>query len=256
MRHVLFRYSLNFGFSSMKKKRFPILIFLTLAFALTCHVARSQSYLGISANIGNKLTFSPNNKDLFNRPVSVSGTITYIYTHEIKNDISVVLGAQAGVLAYTLSVYSRDTFSVTTDDKFVFHDYSTFVGKLDVVLAKSFLLHKKKLMAGVGAGVSYFTSVYDYNLFSLTVLPADGISRKTFSGEMAKPEEKLYGFAKCYFQYPITQRFYLALQYAFHWKPVLKGTYEFYHQPWPASGSMSLTPRELSLIFLYRLKRS
>ncbi|MEO5978612.1 MAG: hypothetical protein ABIS36_22690 [Chryseolinea sp.] len=221
----------------------------TVIFLLLCLNSNAQSYL--SVNYGDRLTFTPNYPSLLLKRGSFSPTLVYSYQKQFHSDFSVLFGGQIGIAGYQLVAVTRDTLSGSVDRN-PFADYQVFVGRLEVTPGKVFHIGKKALFVGIGGGVSYYRFLFPDFLMGVQAV-YQGAPVDLFSAYVEAPVAgTLCGFAKVYMKMAISKRLDLALQYSSHWRSILDGEFEFYHTETPASGSIKLVPRSVSLMLLYR----
>lgn len=215
--------------------------------------ANAQSFLGLSVNYGDELTFTPYYSDLLLRRKSFSPTIVYSYQKTFSSHFSVIVGGQAGIAGYQLIPELNDPTS-QSKERYPFVDYGIFVSRLEATPGKVFHIGKKELFVGLGGGISY------YLLFPFTTMSVfgeyQGSFGKLFSAYIEAPDAGTFtGFVKIYAKISISTRLDLAFQYSRHSQPILHGEFEFYHTSTPAAGSIKLIPRGVSLILLYRLRK-
>ncbi len=234
----------------MKNKIWEISVVVVLL--LLCMESTAQSFLGLSINYGDKLTFTPNYPTLLSERRSLSPTLVYSLQKKFKSDFAVIFGGQAGITSYYLVPVIGDTISSSVD-RYPFIDYGIFVSRIEVTSGKIFHIGKKELFVGLGVGISYYL-VFPYT--TMNVLIADqGTTYEVFSAYIESSESGVFaGFAKIYMQMNVSKRIDLAFQYSRHWKSILNGEFEFYHTKTPASGTIELVPQGISLMLLYRLK--
>jgi hypothetical protein len=211
----------------------------------------AQSFLGLSVNYGDGLTFTPNYPELLLNRKSFSPTLVYSYQKRAPSNFSVILGGQAGIAGYQLIPVVSDPMS-QSKERYPFIDYGIFVSRLEVTPGKVFLVGKRELFIGFGVGISY------YLLFPFTTMSVVGGSGdELFSAYIEAPDAGTFaGFAKVYAKVSLSQRLDLAFQYSKHWQSILHGEFEFYDTNPPAAGSIKLIPQGISLILLYRLKNT
>ena len=214
----------------------------------------AQSFLGLSINYGDRLTYTPDYPDLLLNPRSFSPTLVYSFQKKFNSDFTVIFGGQVGIAGYQLIALSGDTLSgSSSSDRYPFGDYGIFVGRLEVTPGKIFHVGKRELFVGLGGGISYYHG-FPYTTMSVGVAN-QGASVDVFSSYVEFPSSgTIAGFAKVYMKIQVSNRFDIAFQYSSHWKSILNGEFEFYHTNTPASGSIKLVPKGVSLILLYRFK--
>jgi hypothetical protein len=215
--------------------------------------ANAQSFLGLSVNYGDELTFTPYYSDLLLKRKSFSPTLVYSYQKKFPSHFSVIVGGQAGIAGYQLIPLLSDPMS-QSKERFPFVDYGIFVSRLEATPGKVFHIGKKEMFIGLGGGISY------YLLFPFTTMSVfgeyQGSFQELFSAYIEAPDAGTFsGFAKAYVKVSISNRLDLAFQYSQHFQPILHGEFEFYQTSTPTAGSIKLIPRGVSLILLYRLRK-
>ncbi len=220
-----------------------------LCLLLACTLeSKGQFYLGLSANLGNRLKYTSSSPGLQNPP-RISGSIIGIYNEELKNNWALQYGGALGVLGYNMKVTTLDTLTTAEQIPDSFLEYSTFFGRFSLTMGKTIYVGKKELMIGLGGGISYYYSVFTEMSYSMSRIMDDGSVATTFSADFDSPQTSILGFAKIATQLKFNDRLTFGLEYSHSFKSILNGTYEFYHTEVPSSGSVSLYPRELSLVF-------
>ena len=232
-------------------KKFLLVIMLLPA--LLVEKAYGQGFIGISVNYGDALTFTPRYADLLLERKSVSPTLVYTYQKIFASNFTVVAGGQAGVAGYQLVPELYHSTS-QTKERYPFVDYGIFVSRVEATPGWVFSLGRQQLFVGVGGGLSYYLA-FPYT--TMSVFGEDqGAFVELFSAYAEAPDAgTVSGFAKVYVKIAISHRWEAALQYAQHFKPILRGQFEFAPMSTPVTGSLELTPKGLSLILLYRLKK-
>ena len=225
-----------------------VLFFCLMLISLDIHC---QTYAGISMNIGNRLSFSPES-DGFSRPVSVSGSFLVRVQEEISEKWALQYGFDLGVLAYTLKIVHIDTLGSFGPSSFI--EYSTFYGRFCLLGGKVFNIKAKELLVGLGGGASYYFSFLQTTNYFISIVDPDGtFDEDIFLGSIESPSTNILPFVKISVQLKLNFNLTAGLEYTHHFGSVLDGTYEFYHSPPPTSGEISLYPRELSIIFLIQV---
>jgi len=235
------------------KKICLITLLLSSASALTtCTVA--QTLVGVSLNLGNKLTYSPNSDGL-DSPIMLAGGILVNYRMNLINNWVILYGANVGIIGYSIRVHAIDTLRPQPDrgSTFSFPDYSTFYGGLALSIGKNIYLGQRELLIGLGGGVSYTYSGYSTEYSVSTHFP-DGSVTEQFYATTA-PRNRITSFAKVLMQFPINKLVTLGVEYSKHFSSILDGRYAFYHTKQPSSGDISLYQSEVSLVCLFKLLR-
>lgn len=213
----------------------------------------AQSFLGLSANYGDKLAFSPDYSGLLKRS---SPSVTLVFTQQKRmiNNLSLMFGGQAGFAGYQIAVKVPDTLGYA-NEKNGFGDFGIVTGKFEVTPGLTFMIKNRDLFVGIGGGISYYKVIYETATYGVGVV-SNGNLYKTFFADVEAPRSgTLLGFVKLYVKRPVSDRLQLAVQYSTHFKSILAGDFQFYHTKTPASGTISLIPRGISLQILYRLRK-
>jgi hypothetical protein len=232
--------------------KYLINIFL-ISILFASHDILAQSFIGLSVNYGDKLTFTPNYPDLLLQRRSFTPTLVYAYQKKFQSDISLIIGGQAGISGYQLIPELGDTLS-TSVDRYPFIDYGIFVCRLELTPGKTFQIGKRDLFVGIGGGISYYR-VFPFTSMGVIVIH-QGAGVTVFDSYIESPEAGVFaGFGKIYMQTELSKRLDIAFQYSMHWRSILNGEFEFYHTRTPAAGSIKLIPQGVSLMLLYRLQK-
>jgi hypothetical protein len=227
---------------------------LLFCILLDSHGIQAQTYAGISMNIGNRLSFSPNS-DGFGRPVSISGSLLLRVQEEINENWALQYGFDLGVLGYKLQVNSVDTITIAgAGPSTIYSEYTTLYGRINLLVGSIFPIERKEMMVALGGGATYYYSFSPTTTFNPGILYPDGTSIKYFYGSIESPSISVLPFAKISAQYRLNYHLVFGLEYTHHFGSMLDGTYEFYHSPPPySSGKIYLYPGELSFIFLIQV---
>jgi len=225
---------------------------IVLIFFLIAQRIDAQTYVGISGNLGNSLSYSPQSEGL-KSPPSISGRVLLTKQESISENWVLQYGFGLGILGYKLKVYEMDTISAGGPT--VYPEYSTFQGNFNLLAGRLINLKSKDLLIGLGGGVSYFytfPSSWDY---SPGIIFPDGSIFYVFSAEFNTPASKFLPYIKITTQLKLNFRFSIGLEYTHHFNSMLEGTYEFYHTSTPLSGNISLNPKEISLTLLMKISK-
>jgi len=130
---------------------------------LTIHDVIAQSSIGLSVNYGDRLTFTPNYRDLLLQHRSFTPTLVYAYQKKFRSDFSLIMGGQAGIAGYQLIPELGDTLSIGVD-RYPFVDYGIFVSRFELTPGKMLHIGGRELFIGIGGGISY------YLVFPLTTM--------------------------------------------------------------------------------------
>lgn len=211
-----------------------------------------QTYAGISLNIGNRLSFSPES-DGFSRPVSISGSVLLRVQEEISEKWALQYGFDLGVLGYKLKINSVDTLS-TGGIPTVFSEYSTFYGRFNLLVGRIIHIKTKEMMVALGGGASYYFSFGETTGYGIGIIYPDNRNVDLFSADINSPSTSILPFARISTQLKLNFYLTVGLEYTHHFGSMLDGTYEFYHSPPPySSGKISLYPGELSFTLLVQI---
>lgn len=235
-------------------KQISLNTILFCVFTLLSLKAEAQTFIGISANVGNRVRYTPASGGL-KRPVSLSGSLVVNVRKELKNNWILIGGANAGIIGYTIKVRDIDTLNTASgfSDSYPFYQYDTFYGSLNAVIARNLSLGKRKLLFGLGGGAGYAYSGW-YTTYGVTASFANGTDTEQFYA-WTSPKNGVTAFAKAVTQFPVNRFITLGLEYSRHFSSILEGEYEFYHTKTPSAGKISLYQSELSLVCLVRVSR-
>ena len=212
----------------------------------------AQLYIGISANIGNRLNFDPESSGLLN-PMTISGNLSIIRHDELKHDWVLQSGLDLGVLGYNLKINGIDTLGPSAISSF--RDYSTFYTSLTVSIGKEFQFYKKRMSAVVGGGATLYYHFYNYVSTTIGFIEDNNLDNTVFFAVLESDQYNVAGFLKIAIQLEVSKSIILGLGYSHHFEPVKTGYYEFYHTPEPSSGKISLSQREINLFMLYNISK-
>lgn len=222
---------------------------IALIFCGTSITVFSQSYLGLSLDIGDRLTYTPSDEG-FERPVSYSGSLFYLKREQLKNHWVIDTQLTIGVLGYKMLVNGLDTIS-SNDLNISTSFYQTFYGQASLTIGKSFKLFNQTFIGGLGGGIAYYVNVNAPYHYTIGVGYYDVYKSSTSSDSGA-----LAGFAQGSLQMELGFRFMVGLSYIFSFNPALHGTFEFFYTPEPASGQFKLYQRELRVSVFYLLMKN
>lgn len=218
--------------------------------SLISSFAHAQTYAGLSLNLGNRLSFSPES-DGFSRPVSVSGSVLLRVQEEISEKWALQYGFDLGVLAYKLKINSVDTLEGVGPS--TFSEYSTFYGRFNLLFGRKFNIKSKEMLVALGGGASYYFSFGQTTNYGIGIIYPDNRNVDVFYADINSPSTSILPFVKISAQLKLNFYLTVGLEYTHHFGSMLDGTYEFYHSPPPTSGNISLYPRELSLTILVQV---
>jgi hypothetical protein len=230
---------------------FRSLLFVGL---LNSNDSTAQSFLGLSINYGDKLTYTPEYPSLLLDRRSFSPTVVYSRQTNFRSGFSMIYGAQAGIAGYQLVPVPGDTMSGLIQKRTI-GDYGILVGRLEFAAGKVFHVSKRELFVGMGGGYSYYFFLSPSTGIAVIVWNQSGIgASRVFTASIESPESGVFAaFAKVYTKINLSPRLDLAFQYSMHWKSILTGEFEFYHTETPASGTIKLVPQGISVMLLRRL---
>jgi hypothetical protein len=227
-----------------------------LGFALLFSIkAEAQLHIGLSANIGNWLSYTPDSPGL-RTPANISGSLVLALEQKLKNDWFIQYEANLGVLGYYIQIDRLDTlYDPYYDETTVFGNYYSLYGNFGILAGKEMSIGKKTLMIGVGGGASFYFPENDFGCGISTSIDDDSGTItdhiQVFRAETTIPASGAQPFVKVLAQIKLNPKAIVGLGYTHHFKSILEGTYEFYHTETPSSGTISLYPRELNLTFMY-----
>jgi hypothetical protein len=226
--------------------------FICSAFALTgclwLNEVSAQVYLGLSANAGNRLSYSsPEN---FRRSIAISGSAVFAVIKALPHDWAIQYGASAGVLGYSMKVQLPNT---PPSDAFPFPEYSTLYGSAELLWGKQLRTGKKRMLVGLGGGITYYYTSIPLTTYSIAEVNGSGVETIVFSAQITA-QNKIVPFGKIALQLPLNRFLMLGVQYSYHLSSVLSGSYEFQNGP-STAGEISLRQSELSLLCLVRVSR-
>jgi hypothetical protein len=225
---------------------------ILLIFMLISVNAISQTFLGLSLNVGNSVKFSPSSPGM-NSPPMPSASIVLNFRENLQHDWVVQFGFHAGIIGYMMSVHTLDSLAPDDHVKYPFPEYSTFYGGINLAGGKDIPLGYRKLFVGLGAGVDYTYSGWSSSYKVIQGYP-DGTSASVFYAE-TEAIDRFNGFAKVVTQLPLNGRITLGLEYSQHFSSILKGQYWLFHSTAHDKGQISLYQHEISVVFLYRISK-
>lgn len=228
------------------------LALLFLSIGIMLHIsANGQTYLGISSNIGNQLSFSPSSDGL-KRPVAVSGNLFLMKQEKLNSNWLIQYGVEMGILGYNLKIITQDTIHI--HDITNFWDYSTFYGGLDLLVGKEFLFRDKPLMVGIGGGLTYYYFTYPTQ-YTISAVSDNFLLDDLFFADVDIASQQISGYVRITSQLKLNEVLSLGLSYSYHFSPALSGSYEFFHTAEPSYGDIHVYQRELKLSFLVRVSK-
>jgi hypothetical protein len=212
----------------------------------------AQTFIGLSVNVGNSLSFSPSTPGLKEVP-SVSGSIMLLIKQPLRNRWSIRYGINAGILGYLLKVKNIDTLSIP--DTSPFGEYSTVYGKLSVAVGKSVQIKKREVNFSLGGGATGYYSLFNEMSYGMHQVMSTGYMTATFYASMSCPTTNIVAFAKASVLLSLNKRFDVGLEYSYSFDTIADGNYVFYHTSTPSEGGITLRPQELSAIILVRISK-
>lgn len=220
-----------------------------LTLCLWMNEASAQVYLGVSANVGNRLSYS--SPDNFKRSVAISGSMVVAVIKELPHDWAIQYGASLGVLGYSMKVQLNN--SAQFSGVYPFPEYSTLYGSAEILGGKQLRVDKKRMMIGLGGGITYYYSSIPLTSYSISGVDGKGTETTMFYAEITA-HNKTVPFGKIALQLPLNRFLTLGLQYSYHFSSVLSGWYAFDNGASPA-GELSLHQSELNVLCLLRISR-
>jgi len=210
-----------------------------------------QKYLGLSTNFGNQLKFTPISEGI-KRPFAVSGNLNFVSQENINNNWVLQSSIRLGVLGHETKIVPYDTLT-DLSDSFSFFSYSNFYGGIGVQIGKEIYIKNRTLTICSGAGGTYYYSMFPHEtIYASSALP-DGSHVNLFDAVIEFNNNSLIGFVKLSTLFQLNSSLVLGLEYSYHFKPIIKGQYQFYHTPTPSSGDITLNQNELSVIIMFKL---
>ncbi len=214
--------------------------------------AEGQTYLGLSTNIGNKLSFNPNTDGLKRAP-SISGSLVIMKRQKMKSNWFIQYSGELGILGYQLKIVSLDTLH--SPNEFNFFDYSVFYGSLGLSAGKEYYWGAKKGRLGFGGGLVVYECLSSVQYAIGNIDKDNNTHNQIFFAGIDCAPNKLSGFIKVTSQLELNKIITVGLEYSHNFSPVLLGRYEFYHTSNPNYGTISLYQREIKLLFLIRVSK-
>jgi hypothetical protein len=230
---------------------------MRLAYYLLCFMTHlnsvGQTFLGLSADFGNQVKFSPRPEGVTLKSlIFVSGSLRFMRQEEMRNDWFLQYAIDAGIIGYVIKVNCADTLgqSGIQNPPDFFFEYATLFGGLGISIGKQFTFREKRLSVLVGGGV---TGYYAASITGSTGYFNSNIDVFTFHLEQKNRRPK--GFVELGGQIRLNQLFLLGIRYSYHFNTVLEGTYAFGHINDPPFGRASLAQRALSAMIFLKIKK-
>lgn len=227
-------------------------IIILLFFWITCN-AYAQFYVGFTGDLGNRVNVSPNPNEWIKCPVTFSGSVTFYKKEDIVNDWCLQYGVAVGVMGYRIKASEADTLANDPHFYDIYSSYSTLYTTGHFSVGKQFTFHQQNVAVFLGGGATYYFDFTEIQSGSSSGVWTGSSFETVFDYEMHLNQNKVKAFAEISLQTQLSARIHVGLQYRHHFKPAATGSYNFYHTREPASGSLSLTQRAISLLFLIRL---
>jgi hypothetical protein len=233
----------------------PLFLLVVVAgLLISSNDCNGQSWVGLSINYGDRLTFEPYYSNKLPKRSSFSPTIVFGHQLKISSHFSTILGGQLGIAGYQLKVNTNDP--VSGGDSYRFGDYGIVLARVEATPGIEIPFEHRYFFIGIGGGVSYYYTVYQQATYQVAEIK-QGIEYQTFYAEMNAPRSGVVRpFAKVYVKAPVSNRFAVALQYSSHWKSFIDGTFNINDSGSSLYGKMNLVPRGFSLQLLYKINRS
>lgn len=227
-------------------------IIIFLFSLMTCN-ADAQLYVGITGDLGNRVKVEHNINAWIHHPTTFSGSITFYKKEHILNDWCLQYGVAVGVMGYRIKASEADTFANDPHFYDIYSSYSTLYTSGHFSVGKQFTLHQHKVAVFLGGGATYYFDFIEIQSGSSSGVWTGSSFETVFDYKMHLTPNKVKAFVEISLQTQLNARISVGMQYRYHFKPAATGTYNFYHTRESASGSLSLTQRALSLLFLIRL---
>jgi hypothetical protein len=222
-------------------------------------IGSAQTYLGITADVGNRVDYQPTTgQTYFQSANTVSGSITFLQQKGIRNNWFFQYGLAGGILGYNIKVLLKDTLSPHFTSPETFVNYPNLYVSVPIAIGKQFLVKENKVTVFYGMGATYYINLYsegDYGALGDMDISNYSIEW-LFDYETFHSENKIVAFAELSTQVELNQRVTVGFMYRHHFKPFIEGTYNFYHVSEPSNGTLSVTQKNLSILFLVRLGKS
>lgn len=223
----------------------------TFAVYLITANAFGQMYIGITGDYGNQVNINPNAEANLKSKRSLSTSITFIKQNELRKNWLLQYGTAVGVLGYQINAQSNDTLSTRYHSSTAFPDYNTLYLNAHIAFGRQFNVKDKVLSLLVGGGATRYLSIYESGASG--GIRSSRSLETVFEYNMYGATDNLKGFMEIQLQAKLNRWLLLGLRYRHHFEPVLKGDYNFYHMKNRPSGTLSLTQRALSILFLVRI---
>ena len=217
--------------------------------------SNAQTYVGITADLGNSVEYSPDPGALLRSPVTPSGSVTVIIQEKIKELWYLQYGGFVGTLGYRINVQAEfDTLSAGNDTDFYssYPNYNTIYSGANLAFGKQIYMGGSlpHLYFFLGGGFTYYFESY---VSGSSTRNEDNLSEVVFEYDMGTKSDQITGFVELSAQTYLDHWLLLGLRYRHSFDPALTGSYNLYHVENPPSGSISLTQRALSIMLLLKI---
>ena len=215
----------------------------------------AQVFVGITADFGNAVKYSPHDEELLKRSITPSGSVAVIIQELIKENWHLQYGGSIGTLGYKIGILAEfDTLSVGNDPNFYssYPNYNTIYAGGNLAFGKQIVLNKylPNLYLFLGGGFTYYYESFTSGRSSrCEVDPCEVV----FEYNMQTTSTQIKGFVESSAQAHLRDWLLLGLRYRHSFEPALKGSYNLYHVENPPNGSVSLVQRALSIMVLLRI---
>ena len=227
----------------------PLITVILLASFIT---TEAQTYIGISADFGNRAKYNPKVSEL-RSPAAPSGSLVLLKLEEIRSGWYVQYGAGVGSLGFRIDASEADTLHSDPEFYDRYFNYTLVYLNGHLAFGKDFTVITKKISVFLGGGATYYSDMFENNIRDGVSVRYGNSFEKVFEYEMVLTDNGVKGFTEFSIQTSLNPRMLIGVMYRYHFNPALKGTYNFYHMKDPPSGLLSLTQRAFSILFLVRI---
>jgi hypothetical protein len=234
-------------------KPFLLRVILLCYFLLMQGNIFAQLYLGVTNDFGNRVSMQPDPGVLLKSPNTPSASLKLVIKEKIGGNWYLQYGAAIGSLGYRLKILDQlDSASLRSGERSYFTqaDFNTIYLNASLLVGKQISIKKKHVGLYLGGGITHY---WEYSL-QYTARACDANTCDlTFKYDLRNADRSGKGFIEFSAQTDINKWLILGLRYKYHFNPALTGRYHFYHLSNPSSGTLSITQKELSLLFLVRI---
>lgn len=232
-------------------------IFLILLILLCSLPSISQTLIGFSADLGNRVGYeSTYPTQWLYSPLSVSGTLYFLKQEEMRNNYYLQYGAGLGVHGHkikindgidTIGMYQPDWIDVIPNYHTVFTSFELGLGKVLTLPARDI-----NLAIILSSGLThYFKSEFSTDSYETETF--NGPSYLVFQTQTINDGSNLNGFVDFGVNLILYDRMNVGLHYRYHFTEAFRGTYKIYHTRELSEGDVIVHHRVLTLKLLYDL---